>query len=312
MQGCDSCTEEQQCATFDSCCLPGMDGAARRLAGKTLDELGRATQCEFSGHYEDGFEQAFDDIAEGGKGVLPPAPPSKYWAEKYRCPEGAAKVEEWYSGYHAGVQHAYMRGVQHCNYVRSRQDFIRSTLDCGCDNVCASGAGVTFVGDQCQRCQLPVEHEICNIQSNCCRQPGCDLIAPNCSTLPGTSLAQPAENSPRTAPSPLSVPAPAPGTSTKPTTIPPAAPPASPQPVPAERPNGPAAQRFAPHQQLGYEVEQGGKLAGIQPLSGTSPSFGHGSSAGQNIPVQGRPLSWGAEQGGNSASSGRIDSWLFK
>ena len=270
--------------------MPCVNGAADRLARKTLKELRSSTNCTFSGDYEDGFEQAFEDIAEGGKGVLPPVPPSKYWKEKYRCPEGAAKVEEWYSGYHSGVQHAFMKGVQHCNHVRSRQDFIESTLDNGCGCLCGSGAGVTCCEN---RSRGEIEYEICN-QSSCCNRPGGQLIAPGqCGT--GCSAGS--------APSTLSQPvSPAPQSEAVPTPLAPNPPATSqPTPVPAERPAGPAARMVPQHQQLGYEYELGANQGRLQPISGAQPAT-----------VEQRPLSWGTEATGSSQNSRRIDSWLFR
>ncbi|MEZ6044340.1 MAG: hypothetical protein R3C11_01900 [Planctomycetaceae bacterium] len=98
-------------------------------------------------------------------------------------PAGAEKVEEWYSGYHAGVQHAYLKGVQHCNYVRGRQEFIESTTSCGCDP-CGSGVGVTYKG---RRRSLPIEQEICN--TTCCNQKPCS--SSGCGTTQSGGLMTP-------------------------------------------------------------------------------------------------------------------------
>ncbi|MAT14840.1 MAG: hypothetical protein CMJ46_06165 [Planctomyces sp.] len=303
--------------TFGDCCHPRVDGlAARRLGCSALTEISRASHCEFSDDYEDGFEQAFEDIAEGGNGVLPPAPPSKYWKEKYRCPEGSHQVEEWYSGYHAGVQHAYIKGVHRCNEIYSRQDFIESTLDNGCYGSCVSAAGVTYVGP---RRQLPVEREICNScpannclpsgctsGGNCTSQGGAELISPQPieKTLPAAPASPPA--APKAVPAPKQVPETAPM-----------------QPVPAERPtqvgyqtmvpgNGYPLQYVAPmslqaQPQIGHSVQMG---QGIQ--VGHSIQMGHSIQIGHSTPTSGRPLSWGPEPADSTNSDRRIDSLLFQ
>ncbi|MCA9079480.1 MAG: hypothetical protein KDA58_02930 [Planctomycetaceae bacterium] len=74
--------------------------------------------CEISCDFRRGYEQAFEDVALGADGRIPPLPPSPYWKECARSPCGHERVQEWYAGYAAGANEAVAcRGQS--NYVYS-------------------------------------------------------------------------------------------------------------------------------------------------------------------------------------------------
>jgi hypothetical protein len=79
--------------------------SAEHAAAKALREThGRFSHL--SCHYEQGFEQAYIDLAEGGDGSLPAIAPERYWHCTYRSPSGQALADEWFAGYEAGVASA--------------------------------------------------------------------------------------------------------------------------------------------------------------------------------------------------------------
>ncbi len=58
-----------------------------------------------SDDFHEGFLAGFTYfVKRGGDGEPPPVPPSSYWKESYRSPEGHACVENWFAGYRLGTQ----------------------------------------------------------------------------------------------------------------------------------------------------------------------------------------------------------------
>lgn len=100
----------------------------KKCADEALDEIENATGHEPSDDFEDGFEQAFVDLAMGRSGATPPVPPPKYWNAYYRAPIGHHSVREWYAGYELGVQRAIDLGIADSTVVLSshagRQEFV--------------------------------------------------------------------------------------------------------------------------------------------------------------------------------------------
>lgn len=86
---------------------------AKSLAKKRLDDLGDESGESFSCHFEEGFEQAYVDIAEGGSGVTPAIPPERYWGFRYRTPQGHTRAQEWFSGYELGANLAEHDGLKY-------------------------------------------------------------------------------------------------------------------------------------------------------------------------------------------------------
>ena len=52
--------------------------------------------------FQDGYRQAFIDIALGGRGQVPAVPPERYWSTCYRTAEGHQLAQHWFAGYAAG------------------------------------------------------------------------------------------------------------------------------------------------------------------------------------------------------------------
>jgi hypothetical protein len=86
----------------------------------------RATNQDLSDDFEDGFAQAYVDLSQNKKGVLPPVPPPRYWHAYYRAPIGRQHVYEWYAGYEMGTQEAFRAGVHTWTQVMSL-----ASLQCG-------------------------------------------------------------------------------------------------------------------------------------------------------------------------------------
>ncbi len=85
--------------------------AAEKSAGRAMNYLEKCTKKKFNGDYEDGFEQAFIDIALGGNGAVPPVPPEKYWAAYYRTDKGRQRACDWFEGYKTGSNMACNSGL---------------------------------------------------------------------------------------------------------------------------------------------------------------------------------------------------------
>ncbi|WP_145197180.1 hypothetical protein [Thalassoglobus polymorphus] len=62
--------------------------------------------------FKSGFRQAFEDVAMGASGEVPPLPPKAYWKEKNRTCNGHARADQWFAGYAAGSQVALNIGSQ--------------------------------------------------------------------------------------------------------------------------------------------------------------------------------------------------------
>ena len=114
-----------------------------RLAHKCFDKAWDEylSHCSHppSRHFRNGFEDAFDEIADGGNGVIPPIPPKKYWNTYYRSPEGKVFARQWFNGYRIGVEMARVAGLDKMNQIAT------SVPDpCGCGGrgcqQCAGGA----------------------------------------------------------------------------------------------------------------------------------------------------------------------------
>lgn len=88
---------------------------AHGCAAKALKDVDRA--CRDSCHFRAGFTQAFEDLALGGRPVLPAAPPPKYWSAYYRSCRGRPAVSEWYAGYAQGLSAADAVGVTDWNRI---------------------------------------------------------------------------------------------------------------------------------------------------------------------------------------------------
>ncbi len=107
--------------------------AARTVARQQLKCMRPATvTCDF----REGFENAFEDVAVGSRGGIPPQPPAPYWNKCARTPGGHARVEQWYAGYAAGLELAL---AQHGGFNRVHT------------------AGATVCGDQLHAERVPYE-----------------------------------------------------------------------------------------------------------------------------------------------------------
>lgn len=73
--------------------------AAKHLAKKHMPH----DRCS---DYEDGFRQAFVDVAMGACGQVPAIAPKKYWKYCDRTSNGHASAQSWFGGYQAGAQTA--------------------------------------------------------------------------------------------------------------------------------------------------------------------------------------------------------------
>jgi hypothetical protein len=87
--------------------LPFMDkwtssAMAKRCADRYLLRQQIQTRTWISKHYKAGFRDAFQDIANGESGEVPPVPPPKYWNTHYRTEKGKQCVELYFDGYRSG------------------------------------------------------------------------------------------------------------------------------------------------------------------------------------------------------------------
>ncbi|MDA1017887.1 MAG: hypothetical protein O3A00_25945, partial [Planctomycetota bacterium] len=122
---------------------PRDDFTVERLAHKCFDHAWEdyLAHCSRppSKHFRNGFEDAFDEIADGGDGVIPPIPPKKYWNTYYRSPEGKFYAQQWFNGYQVGVDMARAAGLDNM-----RQIATSIPQPCGCGGrgcqQCSGGA----------------------------------------------------------------------------------------------------------------------------------------------------------------------------
>lgn len=105
--------------------------AAIEAANQALSE---SCGSEMSRDFEQGFQTAFLDIANGGSGALPAVPPPRYWTAAYRTTWGHHKAREWFEGYQAGANAAK------CGALREAQT-VPTSVYRTCDRQVAAGFG---------------------------------------------------------------------------------------------------------------------------------------------------------------------------
>ncbi len=127
---CRNCNNDEECEQCTKCkpCPPDvisdkfnnynslMDGinvhhTAECCAYETLTAYRKTTNECLSKEFEDGFVQAYLDIADGYSGETPAVPSAKYWHAMYRTPEGHALVQQWFEGYRYGAINAAQDGI---------------------------------------------------------------------------------------------------------------------------------------------------------------------------------------------------------
>lgn len=84
--------------------------AAKKCAHVSLKNLACDCAEKPSKPFRKGYQQAYIDIALGDSGEVPPVPPKKYWAAHYRTPAGYLEIQEWFTGYKLGSEHALADG----------------------------------------------------------------------------------------------------------------------------------------------------------------------------------------------------------
>lgn len=84
--------------------------AARKCAHVSLKNLSCHCKEKPSKPFRKGYRQAYIDVALGDSGEVPPVPPKEYWAANYRTPEGYMEIQEWFTGYKLGAEHALADG----------------------------------------------------------------------------------------------------------------------------------------------------------------------------------------------------------
>lgn len=75
-----------------------------------------------SKHFEQGFYDAYGDLAQGRISQVPPVPPRQYWSAYYRSCAGAADVADWFEGYRTGLDYGTRGGVSRFNRVATSWD----------------------------------------------------------------------------------------------------------------------------------------------------------------------------------------------
>lgn len=87
---------------------------------RALARYRRQCGTRLSADFGAGFVRAYIDLAEG-RGPLPPnLPPSRYWSAYYRSCAGQPRVEEWFAGYHVGLEEGQQSGVSQFRRVDIR------------------------------------------------------------------------------------------------------------------------------------------------------------------------------------------------
>lgn len=70
-----------------------------------------------SGPFQDGFLEGYHDMLQGEDGCLPVVPPRRYWKWKYQSAGGRSAVNDWFSGYSAGVRAAREDGLANISSI---------------------------------------------------------------------------------------------------------------------------------------------------------------------------------------------------
>jgi hypothetical protein len=91
--------------------------AATMQANEALRELRRETRQQFTAEFDDGFRQAYIDMATGGSGDVPVVPPRRYWNRHYRSAAGHGLVQEWFEGYRTAANEIHAVGTFESNTV---------------------------------------------------------------------------------------------------------------------------------------------------------------------------------------------------
>ena len=111
-QHCSDCVPPK---TAPSCYVPCLDDwVTKSTAQRCAEDALKSYDCKGSRpskHFEDGFTQAYVDLAFGRPSRVPAIPPAKYWNAYYRSCAGQPLVDEWYAGYSAGLQSGEAGGV---------------------------------------------------------------------------------------------------------------------------------------------------------------------------------------------------------
>lgn len=98
---------------------------AKGCAQRDFHEMYGKRNCT-SKSFEEGFEDAYVDVALGKTPVVPAVPPPTYWNAYYRSCAGSDAVQDWFDGYAAGLEASRYRGVSGFNRISS------SWTDGGC------------------------------------------------------------------------------------------------------------------------------------------------------------------------------------
>ncbi len=91
--------------------------AARKCANQSLKTLACNCKDKPSKAFRDGYREAYVDIALGESGEVPPVPPEEYWAAHYRTAAGYQEIQEWFTGYKLGAEHAWADGRYEFNQI---------------------------------------------------------------------------------------------------------------------------------------------------------------------------------------------------
>ena len=106
--------------------------AAKKCAKRSLKTMACNCKDKPSKAFRKGYQQAYIDIAMGDSGEVPPVPPEEYWAAHYRTPQGYLEVQEWFTGYKLGAEHALADGRYDYNKIAtpySLMDWNQSVAD---------------------------------------------------------------------------------------------------------------------------------------------------------------------------------------
>ncbi len=85
--------------------------AARKCAVHSLRKFEGKKQAG-SIDYQQGYIQAYEDLAMGSRGVVPAVAPARYWKTHNRSVKGHLKAEQWFAGYRAALSQAGYRIAQ--------------------------------------------------------------------------------------------------------------------------------------------------------------------------------------------------------
>jgi len=138
---CSSCGDSRCCRPpmwywSDGHYIPFIDDYLTKYAARkcAVSSLSKTDSEDHAGNvdYQQGYIQAYEDLALGSRGVIPAVPPSKYWKTHNRSVRGHQRADQWFAGYRAALsQSGYRIAEEQITVPTSHEQFQEGTARYG-------------------------------------------------------------------------------------------------------------------------------------------------------------------------------------